>query len=264
VAAGIGHLEAEVLKDLFARLHFVGQVLPLAHVAAAAFVDRVLGVDQIAMVLDQPVDAVEVAAFLVGGERENQIAIGRVAFLPEPNQVGDELRRHRLVVAGAAAVEEAVPLQEDERIERPVLALRFDDVEVGEQEQRLARPCTWSPGSRTPAQDEIALPRIRSEHLHVGGWEAGGLEPRRHRLGGLRVVADRIGGVDLDQLFEKVARTSGIVSSAPAPAAPAAPPSAPLNPLETLETLRRHREREKRGEDGRGCVRIIGTYSLIR
>ena len=77
VAARVGHLEVEVLVDLLAGLHLVGEVLALAHVAAAAFVDRELGVDQILVVLHQPLGAVEVAAFLVGRERENQVAVGR-------------------------------------------------------------------------------------------------------------------------------------------------------------------------------------------
>ena len=156
VAAGVRHLEVEILVHLLARLDLVGQVLALPHVAAAAFVDRELGVDQILVVLHQPVDAVEGAAFLVGRERQNQIAIGREAFLLQANQVGDELRRHRLVVARAAAVEEAVLLEERERIERPVLALGLDDVEMREQQQRLA-----ARAGAARARDQVALLRDR-------------------------------------------------------------------------------------------------------
>ena len=74
VAARVDHLELEILVDLLARLHLVGQVLAFPYRAAAAFIDRQLGVDQVAVILDEPVDAVELTAFLVGGQRQNQIA----------------------------------------------------------------------------------------------------------------------------------------------------------------------------------------------
>ena len=68
---------------------------------------------------------------------------------------------------------------------------------MGEEEERPLRAGAVQP------RDEVALSRIGAEHLHVGGGEAGGLQPRRHRVGRLRHVAvRRIGGVDLDELFE--------------------------------------------------------------
>jgi hypothetical protein len=152
------------------------------------------------VVFHQPVHAVEAAAFLVGGQREDQIAIRREPFLLQPNQVGDELRRHPFVVSGPAAVEIAVLLEKRERIERPVLALGLHDVEMRQEEERLA-----SAGASEP-RDEVALARIGTEHLHVSRRESRGLQPRRHRVGSRRRVANRIGRVDLDQLFEDVAR----------------------------------------------------------
>src|SRR3954471_10893215 len=201
MAAGVGHLEVKILIDLLARLHLVGEVLAFAQVAAAAFVDRELGVEQVLVVLDQPLGAVELAAFLVGGQHQNQIAVRCYPLLLQADQVGDELRCHRLVVAGAAAVEEAVLLDEGERIHRPVLALGFDDVEVGEEEERPVR------AGAAEAEDQVALARIRSDDLHVRGREARRLEPRRHRFRRLRHVAGRrVGGVDLDQLFVNLPR----------------------------------------------------------
>ena len=44
--------------------------------AAGIGVQRELGVDQIAMVLQQPIDAVGFAALLIGGQREDEIAVG--------------------------------------------------------------------------------------------------------------------------------------------------------------------------------------------
>ena len=196
VPARVGHLEMEILIHLLAGLHFVRQVLALADVAAAAFVERELRIDQVLVVLDQPLGAVEIAAFLVRGQRQDQIAIRCEAFFLQPDQVGDEMRRHRFVVGRAAAVEEAVLLNQGERVHRPVLAFRVDDVEVREEEKRLAG------AGAAEAHDQVALARIGADDLHVGGREAGGLEPGGHRVGGFRdVTGRRVGRVDLDQLF---------------------------------------------------------------
>ena len=81
MAALVGHIELEILKNLLARLDLVREVFALPHVAAAALVDRELGVDEVAVVLHEPVDAVEVAALFVGRERQNQIPIVREPFL---------------------------------------------------------------------------------------------------------------------------------------------------------------------------------------
>ena len=111
--------------------------MPLAAdgLAPSAFVQAELGVDQLALVLQQPLDAVvRPAAFLVRRERDDDVAIGLEAFALVANQVRDPDRRLRLVVAGAAAVEVAVLLGERERIHAPVFALRFHDVGVREQQ----------------------------------------------------------------------------------------------------------------------------------
>ena len=197
VAAGIHRLELEILVHLLARLYLVGQVLALAARAPAAFIDCHLGIDQIAMVLHQPVDAVELTAFLVGGQRENQIALGREVLFFQANQVGQELRGHALVVARAASVEPAVMLQKREGIDRPILPLRLDDVEVSEQQQRPPRT------GAAPSRDEVVLPRIRPDHLQVAVGPPGSLQPRG---GGLRrgrnVARRRVRRVDVDQFLE--------------------------------------------------------------
>jgi len=201
VAAGVGHLEAKVLIHLLGRLDLVGQVLPVAHVAAAALVDRELGVDEIPVLADQPLGAVELTALLVCGEREDQIAFRLEPFPLQANQVGDELRGHGLVVARAAAVEPSVLLAEDERIERPVLALRIDDIEMRKQQHRAL--CA---GSAVP-RDEVELVGRRAEQQDVGIREAGGPEPRGHCFGSLGHAAGWcVGCVDFDELFVDVPR----------------------------------------------------------
>ena len=82
---------------------------PVHRFAPAAFVQAELGVDQVALVLEQPLDAVvRATALFVGRERDDDVAIGLEAFALVANQVGDPDRRLRFVVADAAAVEVAV------------------------------------------------------------------------------------------------------------------------------------------------------------
>jgi hypothetical protein len=121
--------------------------------AAAALVDAKLGVNQPAVLLQQKLRAVEVAALLVGRQRDDEVALGPEVLLPVADEVGDEDGGHRLVVAGAAAVEVAFALGELEGVEtlRPVLPAGLDHVDVGEQKERLAR------ARAAQARDEIPL-----------------------------------------------------------------------------------------------------------
>ena len=106
--------------------------------APAALVQRQFRVDQFAMILEQPIDAVVgAAAFFVGGERHDDVAVGLETLSLVANQVRDPDGRLRLVVAGAASVEEAVLFGELKRIHAPVFALGFDNVGVGEEQERL-------------------------------------------------------------------------------------------------------------------------------
>ena len=202
VAALVRDLQIEVAIELLGGLHGVEQLLAGALAPAAAFVQAELRLDQRAMIVDQPRDAVVVAAFFIRGERDDDVALGLQAFLSIADQVGDEDRGHRLVVGGAAAVVVAVALDELERIEigRPVFLVRLDDVEMREQQQRLLRAVTTQP------RDEIALLRVarRHEDAHVFLRKSCGNESRSHRARRRGVVADGVGRVDLDQLFVDV------------------------------------------------------------
>ena len=152
VAAFVVNLEAEIDDVLFADLDVVGDFLAVERFAPAAFVERVFGVDPIAMIFDEPVDAaVGAAAFFVGGEGDDDVAIGLEAFLFVLNQVGDPDGGLGFVVAGAAAVEVAVFFGEHEGIDGPVFALGFDDVGVGEEEERLLL------AGAVVADDEVAF-----------------------------------------------------------------------------------------------------------
>src|SRR6185436_12689374 len=103
--------------------------------AAAAFVERERGVDQVAMILHQETHAVEVVwRLLAAGERELDTALRPETLALEANHRVGEYRRHGLVVRGTARVEEAVFLDQLEGIAHPVGAIGFDHVDVREQQ----------------------------------------------------------------------------------------------------------------------------------
>ena len=82
VPAGVLHLELIVGVEFFARVHRNHGRLAVARVNAAAIgVEDEFGVDQIAMIPQQPFDAVGIAGFFVRGQREDNVAIRPVIFL---------------------------------------------------------------------------------------------------------------------------------------------------------------------------------------
>jgi hypothetical protein len=147
-----------------------------------ALVDRVRGVDERAVLREQELDAVRVAPLLVGGEREDQVALGRPPLALVAQQVGDEDRRHRLVVRRAAAEEVAALLVQRERVARPVGAVGGHHVEVREQQDRLARrAAAGRAAAPAVAHDEVPLRRLprRHEQLHVRRREPAARKRRR-------------------------------------------------------------------------------------
>ncbi len=200
MSAFVGDLEPVRYADFLAGLDVVAYRLAALEADAAAFVQCEFGVDQIAVVVEEPLDAepVSVEDFLIGLEREDDVAIGLVAFLLVADHVRDEGRRHEFVVARAAPVVIAVLLDELEGIGRPVLRLRLDDVDMGKEQERLVR------AGAVQAGDEVALARRGLEHLHVGIGKARGAQPRRHGVGRPAGVAGRGDRVDLDQLLVDV------------------------------------------------------------
>ena len=114
--------------------------LPLSFFEFAAVqIDAVFRVNPVAMLLEQPIDAVEVAAFFIGGEREDQIAVRATdpSFFRRMKFV-DQDGVAVLHVLGAAAVEVAVLFDEFEWIGGPVLAESFDDIQVAEEQDGFA------------------------------------------------------------------------------------------------------------------------------
>jgi hypothetical protein len=132
MTARVLHFKNVVHRHLFADLNADAQGLAVLEADARAFVQRELGVDEIAVVVDQPLHAhaISIEDLLVGLEHNEYVPIGFAAFPPVTNKVGNERGRHELIVACPAAVEEAIVLQQLERIDRPVLTLCFDRIEM--------------------------------------------------------------------------------------------------------------------------------------
>src|ERR1700675_5201641 len=97
---------------------------------SAVEVDAIFGVHPVAMFLEEPFHAIEVAAFLVGGEGENQTAIMEVAFFFEANKSGEQQSVASFHIVGATAVEESVFFDELEGVSGPVFATSFHDIQV--------------------------------------------------------------------------------------------------------------------------------------
>ena len=130
MSTGIRGLEREVGDLLLTRLHVVRDLAPLFHTAAATFVQRVLGRQQLGTVREEPGHTVRGPAFFVRRERDDDVAVGHDALGLHAEEDREMDRALILVVGDAAAIEGAVLLDELERGERPVLRIRLDHVDV--------------------------------------------------------------------------------------------------------------------------------------
>src|SRR5262249_10796918 len=137
VPAAVLHIKLEVNVVLLAGLQSQQSALAfLDDKIAGIRVDAILCVNELAMVLEQPLDAVRFAAFFVGGKGKDQVARRDPAFALEANKAREQQRVTVFYVAGAAPVEVASGFGELEGIEvrRPILLERLHHVEVTEEE----------------------------------------------------------------------------------------------------------------------------------
>ena len=204
VAARVLHRHGERGKDLLGGLHVERGHLSAAQLTPTRIdVDRVVGRHELAPVLEQPRDTIDGSAFLVGRQRQNQVAVGHPLFLSQADECRHERRRPAFLILRAAAVEVAVLLVEHERVHRPVFTLRRDDIEMGDEQDRLARALA------TITNDQVAfglgLFLAAADNLDVHLGEARGQEPHRHPLGSDGRAPGRMRRVGLDQLLEDFA-----------------------------------------------------------
>ena len=203
MSAAIGDAERDIREHLLRGLHDVEERLAVAGHAAPTLVQHDTGIDQIAMVLDQPLDAVGRATFLVRRERDDDVAIGNVPFTLQTKDVGGEDRRHRLIVGRPATVVVAVLFREYEGIEfgRPIRLECLDDVDVRQKQQRLVGRA----GTAMNPRDDIVLLGTRTAHEDIRVGDAGVAKPLRQRESDGRDAAGLVSRIDLDDLFVDLA-----------------------------------------------------------
>ena len=166
MAAGIGHFQCVVLREFLCRLHFHDQRLAgIVILAAAAFVDGELRINQVAFMRRQPACAVEGGAgLLAAGQRHlDGAGVFELLFLQPHHGVhpGSSLGFH---VGGAAAIEIAAFLDELERIAGPVGALGLHHVNMAQKQDRLQVRI----GARQHRHDAALLGMIRrAEQVNI-------------------------------------------------------------------------------------------------
>ena len=199
----IRHFQSKVLRSLLARLDFEQYTVPLGvEFARRSLVHRESGIDQVALMGDQPLRAVEcTGGLLAASESKLDGAAGAEVLLLEAHQRVDPDRGLGLVVDGTARVEGAVLLHELERVAGPVLALRFDDVDVRQEQNGLELGIAAGIHG-----DQSALLGVigRREGVQIRVGEARGLQTSRHALGGEGAAAARERRVGFDQLLVKI------------------------------------------------------------
>src|SRR6202035_2664989 len=178
VSAFVVNLEAEIDDILLTHLHVVRDFFAVERFAPTAFAQRILGINQFAMILEQPLDAaVGAPAFLVRRKRNDDISIRLEAFLLIADQVGNPDGGLRFVVSRSAAIEKTVFLRELKRLHRPIFAFGFNHVGVREQQDRLVGT------GAAIANDEIALLGNGATQKNVGIGKASGLQSSRGGFG---------------------------------------------------------------------------------
>src|SRR5581483_6670948 len=178
VSALVADLEAKIDHVFFADLQVIGDLPGAVGFSPPALVQREFGINEVAVVLEQPIYAVERAAtFFIRGERDDDVAVGLEAFAFIANQVGDPDGGLRLVITRAAAVEVAILLDKLKRVCGPVFALSFDYIGVGEKKNRLRR------SSAVVANHQVRLFRVCSADKDIGIGKSRGLQAGSRGLG---------------------------------------------------------------------------------
>src|SRR6266704_4788395 len=167
---------------------------------ACVQIDAIFGVNPVAMLVQQPVNSVERATLLIGGQRKDQVAVRQIAFFFQADEIGSENGVAVLHVLGSAAVKVAVFFDEFEWIGGPILAVRFDDVQVPDEQDGLAI------SGSVKTNDEILLSLVGTGDMEVLLSETCFEQTASQRFGGGRHIADGVRRIDLNELLENVAR----------------------------------------------------------
>src|SRR5580658_6357390 len=142
MAPGICYRNLKIRIELFRGIHGHHHRFTMIAQDAAAVIENYFGLDEFAMVLYEPVNTIRLAALFVGSESENDVAVGDITLLLKADQRGEHNGIAALHILRAAAVIEAVLLDEAEGISSPVLAMCFHYIEVSDEQQGFIFPCS--------------------------------------------------------------------------------------------------------------------------
>ncbi len=91
VAASIGGGELIIAVKFLARFYVKGKRLAMFEVNASGVgIENKGCFDQVAVILQQPIDTIGFASLFVSGERQNEVAIGPEAFFLQANECGHQ------------------------------------------------------------------------------------------------------------------------------------------------------------------------------
>ena len=177
--------------------------------AAGVRIDHVSCIHQVAMLAHQPVSAVELAAFFVCCERQDQVALGLISLAMQAQESFDQRGVGVLHVLRATPVDIAVLLNELKGIGGPIGAQRLHHVYVAEEKNGLVGGRSGS----AEADNEILFAFIRAEEMDVFGRKSCIEEEAFHGRSCAGYIAlRRVRCVDFDELLEDGERLRAIFS----------------------------------------------------
>src|ERR1700730_520025 len=120
------------------------------------------------MVLQQPIHSIRFSAFLISGERQDEIATRPEALAMEPDERGDQCDVARLHVLRAATVEPAVSFDQLKWVGSPVTTASFTHIQMAHREDGFQ---PWRVIA-VDARHQVPFPVVGSEYFHVSGRKA--------------------------------------------------------------------------------------------
>ena len=201
MAARISRSELKVGIQFLSRVHNdVERFAMLSGHAAAIGIEHKVAVDQVAMILQQPINAVRCAAFFVCRKGENDVAIGLKPSLLQADESGHRNGVAVFHVLRASSIEIAVLLDKLKRIRGPVLTAGFDDIQMSNGQDRLGHLRRFH-GAVQRDSLYVRWGRERSHHAQEIRRQAAAFPWHWRRRG----IPDGVRRVDLNQLLKDVA-----------------------------------------------------------
>ena len=152
------------------------------------------------MILQQPAHSIRFPAFLISRQRKNDVAVRNKPFALESNETLDHGCIGLLHILRAAAIEVPILLDQLKWIGRPIGSLRFNHVDVPNDQDRSKRRA----GAPAIPCNHIALALVGPKHDDIGSRKASLQQPFSHSLCGNCGAPHRVGRINLDKLLKNV------------------------------------------------------------